>query len=31
VRYDNNALGITSKLGLAYRISAFQQYENQPG
>jgi multiple sugar transport system substrate-binding protein len=30
VRYDNNALGITSKLGLAYRISAFQRTRTNP-
>jgi ABC-type glycerol-3-phosphate transport system substrate-binding protein len=29
--YDNNALGITSQLGLASRISAFQQYQDKPG
>jgi multiple sugar transport system substrate-binding protein len=29
--YDNDAEGITSSLGLASRISAYQQYENKPG
>ncbi|KUG53861.1 sugar ABC transporter substrate-binding protein [Kocuria rosea subsp. polaris] len=29
--YDNNALGIESSLGLAARVSAFEQYEGEPG
>lgn len=29
--YDNNALSIESDLGLAARISAFEQYQDEPG
>jgi ABC-type glycerol-3-phosphate transport system substrate-binding protein len=29
--YDNNAMGIDSSLGLAARVSAFEQYEGKPG
>ena len=29
--YDHNGLGIESSLGLASRISAFEEYEDQPG
>lgn len=29
--YDNNALSIESDLGLAARISAFEQYQGEPG
>ncbi|MBG6085279.1 ABC transporter substrate-binding protein [Zhihengliuella flava] len=29
--YENNSLGIESSLGLAARISAFEQYQDQPG
>lgn len=29
--YENNSLGIESSLGLAARISAFEQYEDEPG
>ncbi|RFA17859.1 sugar ABC transporter substrate-binding protein [Subtercola boreus] len=28
--YDNNALSVTSSLGLAARISAFEKYQNEP-
>ncbi|PPB49415.1 sugar ABC transporter substrate-binding protein [Arthrobacter pityocampae] len=29
--YDNNAMGIDSSLGLAARVSAFEEYEGKPG
>ncbi|MDQ1012058.1 multiple sugar transport system substrate-binding protein [Streptomyces sp. V4I23] len=29
--YDNNALGIQSSLGLAARVSAFEEYQDKPG